>query len=501
MSVRERNIGSNGDDGVSIASSNSKVGLKKRVGLVAGISLIVGTMIGSGIFISPKGVTRGSGSVGLSLISWSICGIISMFGALSLAELGTMIPKSGCEYAYLLECYGGKEKYRSIGRIPAFLFNWVSMLLIKPSSIAIISLTCAEYVMVPFFDDGCGEPPTPNKKIMAALVIILLTAVNCFSVKLAARIQVVFTVAKLIAIAVIIIGGIVRLGQGQTAILATGFTGTNKQVGKIAIGIYNGMWAYDGWNNLNYVTEEIINPNVNLPRSILIGIPLVTVCYLLVNISYFTVMTPAQLLDSTAVAIDFLKTFEGEIRYKMVLISLLIAASAFGSINGSMFAAGRLFYVAGREGHMVEVMGMVHVKRNTPIPSLVFVSFIALLMIIPADIESLIDFFNFSAWIFYGLTMSALIVMRFTRKNEPRPYKVPIIIPIIVLIASCYLVVAPIIDDPRMEFLYASIFIVGGLFFYFPLVYFHKIPPFMATVTAYLQLFFEIISPEAEAND
>lgn len=131
----------------------------------------INLFIGSGIFISPKGVTRGSGSVALSLISWGICGIISMFGALSLAELGTMIPKSGCEYAYLLECYGGKEKFRSFGRIPAFLFNWVSMLLIKPSSIAIISLTCAEYVMVPFFDDGCGEPPAPNKKLMAAIVI------------------------------------------------------------------------------------------------------------------------------------------------------------------------------------------------------------------------------------------------------------------------------------------------------------------------------------------
>lgn len=132
---------------------------------------------------------------------------------------------------------------------------------------------------------------------------MLLTVVNCYSVKLAARIQVIFTAAKLLAIGVIIVGGLVHIAKGNTEILETGFEGTSVQPGKIAIAFYNAMWAYDGWNNLNYVTEEIIEPQKNLPRAIMIGIPLVTVLYLLVNVSYFSVLTFSELLSSPAVAV------------------------------------------------------------------------------------------------------------------------------------------------------------------------------------------------------
>ncbi|CAH1779581.1 unnamed protein product [Owenia fusiformis] len=475
----------------SLKPGESEVTLKRHVGLMGGVSLIVGTMIGSGIFISPKGVLEGTGSVGLSLIVWSLAGVLSMLGALAYAELGTFIPKSGAEYVYLLEGFGSRNE--RIGGIPAFLFQWVSTLLLKPSSFAIITLAFASYTLEPFFP-ACG-PPEVMLKCLAAVAILVITAINCWSVRLATGVQVFFTGAKLVAMAVIIIGGIAMLAKGNTQYLTNSFEGTTNNFGTIAIGFYNGLWAYDGWNNLNYVTEELKNPYVNLPRSIMIAIPLVTICYLLVNISYFTVMGSSELLASGAVAVTWGDQVLGVMAW---LIPLSVAFSTFGAANGSLFSSGRLCYVAAREGHMVEILSMVNVRRLTPLPSLVFTAIIALIMIIPGDIGSLIDFFSFTAWLFYGGTMLALIVMRFTHSDEPRPYQVPIVIPIIVLIFSLYLIVAPIINKPQIEFLYAALFVVGGLIFYFPFVYFKLRPGCMDGFTAFFQLLMECSPSEYE---
>jgi len=469
-------------------ADNNAVGLKKQVGLVSGMSIIVGTMIGSGIFISPKGVTEGSGSVGLSLIIWTVCGIISALGALALAELGTLIPKSGGEYPYFM---------RGMGPQIGFLFSWTSVLLLKTSSVSIICLTCAEYIIVPIYNDDCGIPQSVVLKCTAMVILLLVGAINCYKVSFAARILVIFTASKIIALIIIIIGGIVRLGQGYTHNLSNGFGGTEGNVGKIAIGIYNGMWAYDGWNNLNYVTEEIVNPSRNLPLAIMIGIPLVTVLYVLVNVSYFTVMSATELLASPAVAITWAEAVIGPAAW---LIPLAVAMSTFGAANGSLFASGRLPYAAAREGHMVEILSMVHIKRSTPLPSLVFTCIIALIMIIPGDIGSLIDFFSFAVWLFYGLTMATLLILRYTMKDEHRPYKVPLIAPIFVLLVSCYLVVAPIIEEPQIEYLYAFLFIIAGLIFYFPFVHFQKVLPGMDKFTLFMQLIMEVVPPTDETE-
>ncbi|KAF8786517.1 b-0-+-type amino acid transporter 1 like protein [Argiope bruennichi] len=270
------------------------IALKRRVGLVSGVALIVGTMIGSGIFVSPKGVLLRSGSVGLSLIVWAGCGILSLLGALCYAELGTMITKSGAEYSYMMDAFGP---------LPAFLFSWVSVLVLKPSMMAIICLSLGEYVIEPLYI-GC-KPNIVSIKLVATLSIGIITYINCMSVKMATRIQNFFTAAKLLAIAIIIVGGSFKLMQGHTEHLATGFQGSHASFSDIATAFYSGLWAYDGWNNLNYVTEELKNPYVNLPLAIAIGIPLVTMCYVCVNISYITVMSSAELLASEAVAVTW----------------------------------------------------------------------------------------------------------------------------------------------------------------------------------------------------
>ncbi|XP_038067086.1 b(0,+)-type amino acid transporter 1-like isoform X6 [Patiria miniata] len=466
-------------DGVSVGDGKG-VKLKRQVGLISGIALIVGTMIGSGIFVSPKGVLTQTDSVGMSLVVWLLCGVLATMGALCYAELGTVIPKSGAEYAYLFY----------LGPIPAYLFAWTSTIVIKPSSLSIIALSFGAYVAEPFFSSECGPPPMAIK-MFAALAILLIVFINCASVKWATAVQNFFTAAKLLALVIIIIVGFVKLIQGDVRYLtpSTSFQGSSTNVFAYGIAFYQGLWAYDGWNQLNYITEELVKPHRNLPLAIIIGIPLVTVLYLLVNIAYFTAMSPDELLQSGAVAVTFANRTLGVMAW---LMPVAVAFSTFGAANGTCFTAGRLTFVAAREGHMVEILSMVHVKRYTPFPALVFQSFIAILMLLPGDFESLVNYFSFAAWLFYGGTVAALLVLRYKHPEWHRPIKVPILIPIIVLIASVYLVIAPIIDEPALEYLFAFLFILAGLIFYVPFVHYKYVPPFMKHITVFFQLLLEV---------
>ncbi|XP_062923063.1 b(0,+)-type amino acid transporter 1 [Mobula hypostoma] len=464
----------------------TNVALQKEVGLISGISLIVGTMIGSGIFISPTSVLENTGAVGPCLIIWAACGVLATIGALCYADLGTMIPQSGGEYSYLLEAFGP---------IPAFLYSWMSITVVKPSSFAIICLSFAQYAAAPFYP-GC-DPPQIATKCLAAVAIILITLVNSLSVKLAYYLQNFLTAAKLLIVAVIIMAGIVLIAQGNTHNFKNSFDGAQTSFGSIGLAFYNGLWAYDGWNQLNFITEELKNPYRDLPLSIMIGIPLVTICYILVNVAYFAVMTPNELLQSPAVAVTFGNRVLTPVSW---IVPLFVVFSTFGAANGSCFTASRLTLVTAREGHMVKLLSYINIRRLTPSPALMFNGFLAIIYIIPADIDILINYFSFASWIFYGLTVFSLIVMRFTRKSLKRPVKVPIIFPAIVTIISIYLVLAPIIGEPDWAYLYCALFIVGGLIFYILFVYFHFdwIHKIMRPITMHLQLLMEVGPEETE---
>jgi len=457
----------------------------RTVGLVGGVSFIVGTIIGSGIFISPRGVANGSGSVGLTMISWVVCGIISLLGAFCYAELGTIIKESGADYSYIHYAYRPFVSY---------IFSWVNNILVKPASLGLITLTCAQYIMTPLFDDGCGEAPTYLKKMLAIVVLFILAGINAYSTKLASNIQIIFTVSKLVALAVIIIGGFVKLGQGFTDHLATGFEGTETNPGKIAVGLYSGMWAYDGWNTANFLVEEIIDPERNLPLSIVIGLPLVIIVYILTNISYFTVMSVEEMISSPAVAITWANRVMPPAAW---LIPIFVALSTFGTGNGSLFSGGRLMFTAARNEHMPDVLAMVHVKSYTPITAITLSVTLAIVFLIPADIGELIDFVSFLMWIFYGMAILSVIVFRIRKdyKDLHRPVKVPLVIPILAFIAAVFLVLVPLVTEPQIEFIFALILIVVGYIIYIPLVHFRIRFRFMRTVTKFFQLWFQCVKP------
>ncbi|XP_035607904.1 b(0,+)-type amino acid transporter 1-like [Oncorhynchus keta] len=458
--------------------TSPKLSLKREVGLVGAVSLVAGTMIGSGIFMSPQFVLVNIGSPGGSLVVWAACGLLAVLGSLCYAELGTVIRESGGEYIYIL---------RTSGPVLAFILIFSSVIFVRPASVAGISLSFAEYALAPFYQD-C---PCPQLlvKCVAAAGIVVTAIVNCLNVRFAMSMQVFFMVAKVLALSVIIIGGVVLLVRGETESFEDSFNGTNLGINPIGIAFYQGLWSYDGWNNLNYVTEELKRPEVNLPRAVMIAIPMVTMLYLLVNVSYLAAMTPRELMLSSAVAVTWGNKVLGSWGWVM---SIAAALSAFGSLNGTFFSGGRVCFVAAREGHMPDILAMAHVNRLTPSPALIFTTAISLLVLIPGDFQSIVNFFSFTAWFFYTITLSGLLYLKIKKPELPRTYSVPIVIPILVIMAAIFLVMAPIIDNPAIEYLYVTIFIFSGVLVYVPFIHYKLCPGLLGKVTVFLQLFLEV---------
>lgn len=229
-----------------------KLKLKRELGMLGAVSLIVGTAVGSGIFMTPQTVISSIGSPGASLVIWASCGLLAILASFCYAELGTVIKESGGEYIYIL---------RTSCPALAFMFIFSSVLFVRPAAIAGIGLSFAAYVVTPFYGD-C-PPPVLVVKCVAAAAIITLATVNCMQVRFAMSIQVFFTVVKVLALAGIIIGGVVMLIKGHTENFENSFENTNVGVNSIGIAFYQGLWSYDGWNNLNSVTEELKRPEVS----------------------------------------------------------------------------------------------------------------------------------------------------------------------------------------------------------------------------------------------
>uniref|UniRef100_A0A672GKZ4 Zmp:0000001267 n=1 Tax=Salarias fasciatus TaxID=181472 RepID=A0A672GKZ4_SALFA len=230
-----------------------RVNLKREVGMIGAISFIGGTMIGSGIFMSPQYVLSTSGSPGASLLIWAGCGTLSMLGGLCFAELGTAIPESGAEYVYML---------RTTRAVLAFMYVFSFVSVMRPAGVTAMALGFAENVVAPFYD-GCTVPPLVLKCVAAGSVLVV-ALVNCLSVRMGTAIQVITMAAKLLAMAGIILGGVVTLLQGSTVNLESPFEGSHVGVGSIGIAFYQGLWSYDGWNTLNFITEELKHPEVRL---------------------------------------------------------------------------------------------------------------------------------------------------------------------------------------------------------------------------------------------
>ncbi|XP_034247810.1 Y+L amino acid transporter 2-like [Thrips palmi] len=412
-----------------------KVQMKKQLGLLEGVAIILGIIFGSGIFISPSGVMEGAGSVGFSLAVWGMCGLMSMVGALCYAELGTSIPKSGGDYTYIFETFGP---------LPAFLYLWDAMLIFVPTTNAIMGLTFARYVIQPFFPN-CSAPDDAIR-ILAAVTICFLTWINCHGVKSTTKLQNVFMFAKIGALLTVIVAGIIYLLlPGGTSNFNNMFEGTSTSVSKVSVAFYAGIFSYSGWNYLNFMTEELVNPYVNLPRAIYISLPVVTFVYVLANVAYLAVLPSSEMMSSTAIAVSFADRALGP---ASGIMPFMVALSAFGGLSVHIMTSSRMCFVGARHGHFPAVLSHINIDRFTPVPSLVFLCLLSLIMLCSSNVNVLITYSSFVESAFIMLSVSGILWLRYKRPDMERPIKVSVWIPIFFVLVCLFLLIVPCYEAP-----------------------------------------------------
>lgn len=421
----------------STAVLEAKVSLKKSLGLFNAVSVIVGIIIGSGIFISPKGVLIHSGSVGLSLIIWGASGCLCLIGGLCYIELGVLMPVAGGDYHYIEKNYGP---------FLGFLYAWTQIFIIFPTGNAAVALTFAKYFLQPIFG-SCS--PSPNLEIIVAgVAILLLGIINCASVKWASRVQDFFSVAKVFALLVIIAFGIVSLASPRSNFptkVDEVFADSRVTASAISLAFYQGLYSFAGFNYLNFLMGEIKDPERNLPLAIFISMPLITLIYVLTNVAYFSVLTPYEMLETEATALTFAEKTLGSFAWVM---SLFVSLSCFGGLNGCILSSSRMFFAAANRGHLPDVLSMIHVTQSTPMPAIIFGCLLSLAMLMVKDVYALINYLTFAEFLFVGLAITVIPYMRWKQPNLCRPVSVPLPLAILFILICGFLIVVPLIDDP-----------------------------------------------------
>jgi APA family basic amino acid/polyamine antiporter len=382
--------------------------LRRVLGFSDVFNFLVGTVIGSGVFLVSAAMASATGSPVLMLGVWVLGGALSLFGALALAELGAAYPESGGMYVYLKEAYGP---------LVAFLFGWTSFLVIEGGGIATLSSAFATRYL-PFF----VEISPASQRIVAVTLILTLGVVNVLGVKGSAMVQRVLTALKIAAILAIVIG-LLLFAEGD----ASHFTApplpplSPSLLSGIGVALVASLWAYKGWELVSMIGGEVRDAQRNMPLGLLIGTAVVVALYLLANVAYLYVLPLDAIAASPRVAADAMQAGLGGDGARMVAGIVLV--SIVGAMNGNIFTSSRLFFAMARDGLFFDRMAAVHARFETPHVAILGLTFWAAALAITGTFEQLAAYVVFGAWIFLGLTGLAVVVLRRTQPHRPRPYR------------------------------------------------------------------------------
>lgn len=419
--------------------------LPRAIGQLASTALVVGTIIGSGIFLVPHNVAQYVGSVGGLYLVWVVGGVLSLAGALSLAELAAATPEAGGIYVYLRQAYG---------KLVAFLYGWAMLLVAESGGIATLAVAFSIYSAT-FF------PFTPGQqKLIASGVIALLTVVNILGVRKGAAVQTAFTFAKLAGLAIIV--GFALFSPRVTQVtsllpLPTAHT-TLSSFGVALVGV---LWAYHGWHHLSYAAGEVKDPGRVLPRSFLWGTFLVVLVYLSANFAYLRVLSLGALAEYQRVAARAMEALAGP--RGAALVSGLILCSIFGALNGNILGGARVLFAMARDGVFFSAVGRVHSRYETPAVALVIQGVWAAVLAASGTYEQLYTYVIFTAWMFYAACTVAVVILRRRLAHLARPYRVwgyPVM-PLAFSAAALAIVINTLVRSPRESMIGLALVLAG----------------------------------------
>jgi len=411
--------------------SENRLGLVRGLGAWASVAIVVGTMIGTGIFLKPAEMAREGRTVSVVFAAWIVGAILSLFGALSFAELGAAIPEAGGEYAYLRKAFG-----------PAwgFLFGWMHSIVGRPASAASIAAGMMRFVgfllpavATPLFTIHIALPGIATwikpydfvftcAQPLAAFWLLVMTGVNYLGVRLGGGVQVFLTSIKVVSVVIVI--GVAFFSPTPTTHAANpvwplAFDGS--LLAAFLAALAAALWAYDGWEDLNLVGSEVQNPERNFPRALVGGVAFVALIYLLFSAACLQVLPFENVAASAHIASDVVQRVSGSSAAAWITVAMAI--SALGSMNSSILSGARVPYAMARDGIFFRIAGGIHPKYRTPGRALIFQCALASLMALSGTFEELTNLFIFAGWIFYGLAVVALFRLRKTQPQMPRPYR------------------------------------------------------------------------------
>jgi len=407
--------------------------LKKSLGLGSAVSLVIGSIIGAGIFMRPASMAERLGSPTLLFLVWIVAGFISIIGATIYAELGTMFPDTGGPYVYLQKIYGDWV---------AFLFGWASNIVINTTSIASMAFVAAQYLgffvhlprldpttelsvklHIPFVADIYPLQDI-GVKLVAAGLLAVLVVVNYCSTRGGNGLQVLATTVKTLAL-LLLIGGLLFTGKGHVANFVTNSPEWHPGGWLVLVAFMaatsGAFSSYDGWYNINMVAGELENPQKNISRSLLIGVGACIAIYLLTTVAYTYVLPVGKMAHSPLVAADAMEAVLGHAAAG--LVSALIVLTAFGCAQANLLAPSRIVFKTAQEGGFFAWTGKVHPRFGTPGNAVIFMGVISILFVFSGSFDLLADMFVFLSWIFYGLTAVGFFLLRRRMPEAPRPWR------------------------------------------------------------------------------
>ena len=441
------------------ASTNQLV---RGLSLVAAISIVIGNVIGTGVFLKARVMTCNVGTPKMVLLVYVVAGLMSLAGALTYAELAAMMPRAGGEYVFLREAYGPRW---------AFLYGWMSFFIGKAGSQAALGVGFAIFLNVLLGGALSGQYfaanlfgfqfPFGHLQVVALAAIVIVTLINCAAVKVSGGVAALLTGIKIALVLLVGVGAFLLAQGADWSHLAMNNAGgacenvaASARAGFAGFGaaMLGALWAYDGWNNVTLVAGEVKDPHRNLPKALIGGMLLVSGLYIFVNVAYFYVLSPTEVANvaaASSVATEVAKRFLGPLAVSLIAAALL--SSTFGTLHTSILTGARVPYAMAQDRLFFKSLSTVSARTHVPIGALIAQAIWACILTLSGSFDALTDYAIFGLWIFYALVTASVFVFRKRMPDAERPYRTwgyPVV-PILFLIVAGMLLVNTLLTTPR----------------------------------------------------